>query len=155
MTSMDSVPKDGTVAEVAPDSLQKDDKPSSETVTLSKEQWETINNRLTRIESGAQSEKDRAVRKVSDKVEKLENDLRPVLERASREGKSVDDVLKELDASDEDEFRDNVRKLAKALSSGALLQPGSDTTIGNNGEVARIMQEYELSTNDPAVASLY
>lgn len=135
----------------APDSTQQGDKPSSgQQVVLTKEALDNLLNQA--VDRGKQAGKDRAVSDTNKRLDKLEGDVRPILERAQQEGKSVGDVLADLNRQQEADDRQVMRDFVNALREGKL--PGSVT--GNDQskgvDAAKVFEQVGLKSDDPDVA---
>jgi hypothetical protein len=97
----------------------------------------------------AQSEKDKGIKKVGERVEQLEGDLRSVLQSAAKEGKSVSDVLSDIEAQEERESRRVLLEMAKAFQSGNFPLPSSGGTEQKQGvNVDAVVKDLELDEND-------
>lgn len=148
----DSDPEGGTLeAPSSSGSNQQGGEQSSGQVTLSKGQLDQLLERIAKVERGAQSEKDRAVKRTNERMDKLEGDIRQVLERASKEGKSVDDMLKEIDQEEEAEFRRNVSRLAQVLPEGKLPAAPVGNGQAAGEEAAKVIEALKLDANSAEV----
>lgn len=144
----------GTEIEGAPSptgSAQGSDSGGSGQVALSKEQWDALQARLDAIERRTQSDKDRAVRKANERLDKLEEGVRPLLERAAKEGKSVSDVLTELDQQDEIEFKQAMREMLSAIKTGTLPIPAAGKPAGGGSDAAQVFVNKGLDLSEPDV----
>jgi hypothetical protein len=157
MTLSDSNSQAGTVGNQPAASAPQNVQPSSETVTITKAQWDAVEQKLQRLESGTQSEKDRAVRKTNERMDRLEGDIRPMLERAlqhTASGKTAAEALN-LVQSEQDEYqtRQALAEFAAAWKSGTLPAGFGAGTAGTQGvDVAQVLAEYQLDPKDPYVA---
>lgn len=106
------------------------------------QQFETLSRQL-------QSDKDRAVKKVGEKVDKLEGDLMQVLQAAKAGGKSIDELIDEQKQAEEADFRNVMKTMAQAFATGKFPQ---STSFGNGEQsgvdVSAVAKELELPAED-------
>jgi hypothetical protein len=95
-----------------------------------------------------QSDKDRAVKKTNERLDLIEGDLRTVLQQAQQSGKSVSDILTEMDATEEQEARRAFLEVAQQLRSGKF--PGQVQGSGQEQgvDVSKVLEELALSEAD-------
>ena len=112
-----------------------------------------FNKLMTQIESlrrSGQSDKDKGIKAVTERVDALSNDLKAVLQSAQGRGQNISDVLAELDEQEELETRRMMREFLASQKSGA---PRKES--GGSGselvDVAGIIAEYELDPEDTRV----
>ena len=159
MTLPDSTLNNGTQVEppTPPAPSANQNTPPSATVTVPKEQFEALVRKVDTLSKGAQSEKDRAVRRLEGDFSKLRDDLKPVLERATQlmsEGKSADEALTQVQSEQDDaEFKQNVREIATGIRSGTL---PNNTQAGQlqGDDMTATLQQYKLDGNDAQVNTI-
>jgi hypothetical protein len=158
MTLPDSSSQAGTAGNQPDASAQTQSvQPGSESVTITKAEWEAFNQKIQKLESGLQSDKDRAVRKTNERLDKLEGDLRPMLERAlqhTASGKSADEALR-LVQSEQDETvtKQALAEFAQAWRSGKLPEwIGAGTAQSQGVDMTSVLADYGLDPKDPFVA---
>lgn len=115
---------------------------------------ETVQRLQQQIDSlvrGSQSEKDRAVKKTNQRIDALETDIRTILQSAQREGKSVGDLLSDIEDAEERETRTLMREMASAFKEGRF--PGvPERQSGKQDNVAsEVLAELELDPEDMRV----
>ena len=124
MALSDSNSQNGTDGNQPSASNAQNVQPGSESVTITKADWDALQTRLQTIEKGTQSDKDRAVKKTNERLEKLEGDVRPLLERAlqhTADGKSPEEALRLVQSEQEDnQTRQAMAEFASAWRSGKL-----------------------------------
>lgn len=119
------------------------------------EQFQEIQRQLQLIQRIAQGDKDRAVRKTNERVDGLENDLKKVLQRASQEGKSANDVLTEIRQQEEEESRQLLAQMAKAWKDGRFPQAASQGSEAKGEvDVLEVIADFGLDPEDKRVAAL-
>src|SRR5688572_20935313 len=108
----------------------------------------TLNQSLEQFRRGLQSDKDRGVKKVAAEV----GELREILQNYAQGGKSVNDVLNDLEAQEEREARQAILETAKALREGKFPSFGSGGTGQEKGvDVNAIVSELEMDETDTRV----
>lgn len=158
MTTLDSDPKDGTTGAPNPaDSASAGDQPASNAASITKAEFDALLQKVSQLESLTRSEKDRAVKKTNERLDKLEGDLKPVLERAlelARGGKSTEEALTIANSEQEDALsRKTLLDMAKAWQEGKLFTPPSGNGSGQNVNVAEVISKAGLDASDPFVAA--
>jgi hypothetical protein len=99
-----------------------------------------------------QSDKDRAVKKVGQRLDAIEGDLREVLQTAKREGKSVDDVLADIESAEEREMREALREMARSFKDGKFQASGQGGSSKQTGvDVSEVLADLELDAEDTRV----
>lgn len=156
---MDSDPSTEPVAPpTASVSSVPGDKPSSATVTISKEQFDALQADVQLLKRGAQSDKDRAVGRLEKDFTKLREELKPVLERAATliaDGKSVEAALTQVSSEQDDaETRQAVRRIDEALRNGTLPAASVGNAAREGEDMTGLLTEYKLDGNDPTVNAI-
>lgn len=125
---------------------------SSEQSYVTVEQFNELKGLLTTLQRTTQGDKDRAVKKVGERVEALEGDLKQVLQLAQRDGRTISDLLADAEQAEQREFQRSMQEVAQALRTGkfpAASSHGSDATQGV--DVANVLKTLELDMNDNRV----
>lgn len=114
------------------------------------EQFNQIQQELQKLSRMTQSEKDRGIKAVTERVDALSNDLKAVLQSAQGRGQNISDVLAELDEQEELETRRMMREFLASQKSAAQSKEsgGSGSQLV---DVAGIIAEYELDPEDTRV----
>jgi DNA polymerase III gamma/tau subunit len=138
-------------------SAQQNVQPSSETVTITKAQWDTVEQKLQKLESGYQSDKDRAVKNTNERLNKLEGDIRPLLERAlqhTASGKTAVEALNLVQSEQEETVtKQALAEFAQAWRSGKLPDGfGAGNAQAQGVDVGAVLAEYGLDPKDSYVA---
>lgn len=159
MTTLDSDPEVGTGgAPTPPASGPEGDQQDSKAAYVAKAEFDALVKRLQRLESGAQSEKDRAVKRTNERLDKLEGDVKPLLERAAQliaKGSSPEDAIAQVNSEQEEELdRRAIRELVSALKSGTLPVPSAGTGQGQGAGVADVIAKAKLDPANPQVVEL-
>lgn len=157
MTLPDSNSQAGTSGNQPDASAQQNVQPGSESVTITKAEWEAFNQKLQKLESGLQSDKDRAVRRTNERLDKLEGDLRPMLERAlqhTASGKSAEEALRLVQSENEDNLtKQALAEFAQAWRSGTLPAGFGAGNAQNQGvDMTSVLAAYGLDPKDAFVA---
>lgn len=120
------------------------------TVALTAEQLtQILDQRFEAFRRSSQSGKDKAIKETNQRVDGLEGDLRAVLQKASQEGRTISDVLSDIDADEERQARQSILEMAKFFREGKFPEPGSGGTGQGSGvKVAEVVQELELPVDD-------
>lgn len=124
----------------------------SEYVTV--EQFREIQNQLRLIQRTTQGDKDRAVRATNERVDKIETDLKQVLQRAAKEGKSASEVVQEMNEQERSYNEQLITDMARAFKEGKFPQPASQGS-GSDGEVdmMNVIEDFGLDIEDRRVAA--
>ncbi len=122
------------------------------TASVTVEQFNQLQSQLETLRRSLQSDKDKAVKKTNARVDALEGDLRSVLQGAVKDGKSLTDVLSEIDAEEERQARQSILEMARIFREGKLPEVGS----GGSGQAAGVkaadvVQELGLPVEDVRV----
>lgn len=151
--AQDSAVDDGTQEEATSESSkQQSGQHSSSTETITVEQFRALQGQLTALQRSIQGDKDRAVKKTNQRLEGLENSLKEVLQTAKREGKSIDEVLDEVNHQETVETQNMLREMAIAWRAGQFPQKdlrGSESESGV--DVSEVLSELELDDSDVRV----
>ncbi len=154
--SLDSSSQSGTPGN-QPGSSDGQIQPGSESFTLTKAQWDALQGELQSLKSETQSNKDKAVRATNERLNKLEGDIRPMLERAlqhTANGKSAAEALSLVQSeNEENQTRQALAEFAAAWKSGKLPEGfGVGSTQAQGVDVGQVLAEYKLDPKDPYVA---
>ncbi len=131
--------------------------PGSDNVTITKAQWDALQGEIRTLKSETQSNKDKAVKGVNERLNKLEGDIRPMLERAlqhTASGKSAEEALRLVQSEQEqNQTQQALAEFASAWRSGKLPEFMSAGNAQNQGvDVAKVLADYHLDPTDPFVA---
>lgn len=149
ISNTDSAALEGTQGSQPKGSEGKAGQPGSEPEFVTVEQFKEIQKALDETRRLLQGDKDRAVKKTNERLDGVEKSLTEVLQLAKREGKSVEDLLSEVESQEEANFRKTMKDIAVAFQTGKF--PGQEPR--GNGEsqgvnVSEILKELELDVND-------
>jgi hypothetical protein len=112
-------------------------------------EFNKLQNQIETLRRSLQSEKDRGVKKVSERLDGLEGDLRTVLQNARQSGKSIEDVIADYDHQEEMEARQAVLELGKAFREGRFSAGQSGGSGSASGvDVQAVVSDLELDAND-------
>lgn len=153
MTKEADSPRDGTQG-AQPEGSESagNQNGSSQTDAVTVEQFNKLQAQLENLRRSFQSDKDRGVKQVREKVDGLENEVKELLRSAARSGKSAGDVLGELEEAEERESRQAIIEFARAFRSGqvpVVASPGSEAKQGV--DVSEVVRDLELDTEDMSV----
>ncbi len=156
MTSLDSANPQGTEGTPSPTASSESGQPSSETVNLTKAEFDKLQKRLERLENDDRSAKDRAVTKTNKRIEDLETKVNPLLERAAefiKGGDTPKDALQKAQNEQDDlEEKQLLREFLQGVKSGKLPAVETSGNVETKGvQVADVINEYQLDGNDPEV----
>lgn len=122
-------------------------KGSSKQEYVSVAEFNKLQNQIESLRRGLQSDHDKGVKKVNERVAALEGDLRTVLQSAMQKGQSIGDVLDAIEAEEERSTRQTLKEMADAFRSGSFQKP--DKAVEQNGvDVSSVVDELELDKND-------
>lgn len=110
-----------------------------------------LNKKFDQLLRATQSNKDRAVKKVGEKVEALEGDVRELLRVAQREGKTIQDVVTELDTAEERESRQLLLEMARSYREGNFPSQSSRQTAKQGVDVSEVLSDLDLDETDVRV----
>jgi len=160
MTNMDSSFAAGNEGVPNPDLSEGNVQPSSETVSVSKAEWDNVQKTLKRLEDTTRSDKDRAVKKTNERLDGLESKVQETLDRVlelmQEHGISKEEAMTVVKSQDEDiETKEALREIRQALREGILPAGlrGNAEPVGDR--VAEVAKEFELDPNSPEVISIY
>jgi hypothetical protein len=149
MSDKDSVVDKGTESETTDEGSDKaaSQRSSQQDADVSA-QIQQLNQQVQQLTRRLQSDKDRAVKKTNERLDVIEGDLRTVLQQAQQSGKSVTDILTEMDATEEQEARRAFLEVAQQLRSGKF--PGQVQGSGQEQgvDVSKVLEELALSEAD-------
>lgn len=110
-----------------------------------------LNQSIESLRRAMQSDKDKGIKRVESRLNSFEGDVRTALQRYAQEGKSAADVVADLEAQEEQEFRQTQRELVQALREGRVPGNGSGGTGQQGVDVSAVLAELELDANDTRV----
>lgn len=147
-TNKDSAVEEGTQGTPIPEgSDSSTGQRNSAAGVVTKEQYDALAREIESLKRGMQSEKDRAVKKTNERIDALQSDIQTVLREALNSGKSVGDLVKEIEESEEREFRQTLKELATSYRSGGE-QGKAQKQVVNTLE---IVKELEFDPEDMRV----
>jgi hypothetical protein len=154
--SLDSSSQSGTPGD-QPGGSDGQIQPGSETFTLTKAQWDALQGELQSLKSETQSNKDKAVRATNERLNKLEGDVRPMLERAlqhTANGKTAAEALNLVQSENEEyQTKQALAEFAAAWKSGKLPAGfGAGTTTSQGVDMNKVLADFGLDPKDPFVA---
>jgi hypothetical protein len=154
---LDSASVEGTDASQASAS-ESENVSSSGTVTITKEDFDNLKATVKRLEDDNRSNKDKAVKKTNERLEKLEGDVKPLLERAAdliAAGKSPSEAITQINSEQETiEERQVMREFVQAVKDGKLPTANTSGNVQAKGvNMAEVIKEYALDGNDASVIS--
>lgn len=152
MSVQDSAKPEGTADGQSAGSDKGNGQPSSEQVIITKEAFDSLNQTVQTLARQLQSDKDRAVKGVSQRIDGVEKDLKTILQLAEKEGKSVTDLIKAVEYDEEREFRETIKQMAQSFKNGGLPQQSSGGTGQSQGvDVNQVLKDLELDVTDVRV----
>jgi hypothetical protein len=149
--AQDSEVKDGT--EEKPNSESSNSKTgqrSSSAETDVVAQLNKLQTEFDKLSRRLQGEKDRAVKQTNQRLDVLEGDIRTVLQQAAQQGKTVTDVLSDMDEAEERETRQLLVEMARTFKNGGQ-QSGSRQEAQSGVDVSEVVNELGLDTEDASV----
>lgn len=124
---------------------------SGEAQYVTVEQFQTLNQSIENLRRSFQSDKDKGIKRVEQKVDAVEGDLRTILQQASQSGKSVGDILSELEAQEEREARQAMLEMSRAFREGKLSGDSRGSGQQQGVNTSAVMAELELDESDTRV----
>lgn len=122
---------------------------SSNTGTDSATQLKALQDKVDALARSLQSEKDKGIARTNQRIDKLEGDIKDVLRTAVKSGKSTQDLLNEIEATEEAESRQAMREMALAFKTGKFPAMGGGGSADQNGvDVSSVIRELELDPED-------
>lgn len=156
MTTSDSSLQDGSgTSPNVPSSSSVNVQRGSEAGTYTKAEFDALKARLDKFERDTQSNKDRAVKSTNQRLDKFENELKPLLEQAQKyisNGSSVNEAVAQVQVDQDKAERENaLYEMAMAFKSGKLPSTlaGNESTEGV--DVTEVITDLGLDPSDPAV----
>ena len=152
MTTKPDSGADGTQASQAEGSNttpnQKGSSGEEQYVTVA--QFQQLNQSIESLRRAMQSDKDKGIKRVEGRLDGIEGSVKEVLQSYSRSGKSIEDLVGDLQEQEEREFRSQQRELVEMLRTGRL--PGGSGGTGQQGvDVSSVLTELELPSDDVRV----
>ena len=156
MTTKPDSPADGNQEEATSDvseSVGNQMGSSGEAKYLTEEKFtQLFNSGLETFRRSLQSEKDKGIKKTNERIDMMEGDVKQILQLAKKSGKSVDEILSDIDAQEEAEARQATLEIAKMFREGKLPGVGSQGSEKTNGvDVNAVLNELELDESDTRV----
>lgn len=144
---------EGTVSAAnAEGSNQEGSTLSSNAVAETAKQIKALQDKIDAMSRAMQSDKDKAVAKTNQRIDRLEGDLKSVLREAMKNGQSVQDILAEVEQTEERETRETLRELALAYRQGSLSNDGGRGSQPSEGAHAtKVVSDLELDQTDVRV----
>lgn len=116
---------------------------------VTKEDFDRFQESLRRT---LQSDKDKGIKRVEQRVDAIDGDLKKILLTASQRNMSVGDLLGEIEQQEQEQDRLALRELTQAFRSGKFPQGGSDGTEQQRGvDVGAVLKEMEWDESDTRV----
>lgn len=147
----DSLPK-GTQEEANSESSDKEviNKGSSQPEYVTVAEYQKLANQIESLRRGLQSGKDKGVKRVEERVNAIDADLKTVLQSAASRGQNISDFLAEVEEQEERETRQLMREFLASQRQGA--SKGESRGGGEQAvDVTEIIAELELDTSDTRV----
>lgn len=152
MTAKDSTTVEGTQDSQSKGSDKPEGQQSSVATDVIVQQITKLQAQLDTLARQQQSGKDRAIKQTNSRLDALEGNLREVLQTARTQGKSVDDLLKDVDEAEERETRSLMLEMAKSFREGRFPGPAGRQPEGDKGTIAsEVLSELELDASDTRV----
>lgn len=101
----------------------------------------------------AQSEKDKGLKQLNQRVEGMETNLKAILQTAAASGKSAKDVIDEVNSAEEAFNRQVIAEMAQAWKSGQFVPASQGSGEKNEVDVDGVIEEFGLDTEDLRVAA--
>lgn len=153
-TDKDSALDKGTSEQPNSESSDKSNgQHNSEAEYITKTEFLRIEKQIQDMARLVQSEKDRSVKKANQRIDKLEGDIRTVLQTAVSEGKSVGDLLSQIERDEEAETRQLLRELALNAKNGLAPKSSGGTQEDGKVDASVVISELELPADDIRVKS--
>jgi len=142
----------GKTGTPTPAASQTESGTSGEQVVITKAEWNSLQKKIKALESEDRSMKDKAVKHVTEGLNRLEEKVTPLLERAAEyiaSGKSPAEAMSLVNSEQEaNEDKLALREVLQAIRSGKLptTSPGKVGEVGD--DTAQVFAEYDVSPND-------
>jgi hypothetical protein len=148
----DSEVLDGTQGAATPEGSNNNaGQPSSATDASVAGTIARLSQQVDALSRQIQSDKDRGVKRVGERVDKLEGDLRQVLQSAMQQGKSVGDLMGDLERQEDEEQRQIIRDLAQVVRSGQFPTKPAGQADSQGVNVSEVLETLELDPTDTRV----
>jgi hypothetical protein len=158
MGKTDSAELEGTQDSQSKGSNNKSGQQGSEPEYVTVEQFKEIQKTLDLVSRQLQSNKDRAVKHtnerlggVDERLDGVEKDLKQVLQLAAKDGKSVNDLLSEVESQEEADFRKTMKLIAESFKNGNPQANSFGSEKAKGVDVSEVLKELELDSNDVRV----
>ena len=150
MTTLDSTSQEGT--QESPNSEGSVSGNGQQSSYVTKEQFDSLMSRLDKFERAAQSDKDRAVKRTNERLDGLEAQVKPILERAAvlmKGGADPNEALTQAQSEHEEvELKQAMREFFKG---GKLPSQPEGNGESKGVDVQSVIAEYGLDLNNPEV----
>jgi hypothetical protein len=147
-TKLDSAEEGTQDSQSESSNTQANQKGVQATQYVTVEQFNSLNQGIEALRRSLQSEKDKGIKKVQAEV----GELREVLQSYAQGGKSIHDILGDLEAQEEREARQATLELAKMFRESRMSGSGSGGTGALQGvDVSAVLTELELDPTDTRV----
>lgn len=124
----------------------------SQATYVTADEFQKLQSQIEAMRRSLQSEKDKGVKRVEERVSAIEGDLKSVLQNAAKQGRSITDVLEEIDATEERETRQAMLEMARAFREGRFPQAEPvGNGQGSGVDVDAVLKELELDDGDVRV----
>lgn len=150
MSTMDSTSQPGTQPQPSGEGSQEGSGQQSSFVT--KEQYDALLNRFEKFERTAQGDKDRAVKRTNERLNELEAQVKPILERAAvlmKGGAEPNEALSQ--AQNEHEEAELKQAMRDFFKGGALPSQPAGNGESKGVDIQSVIAEYGLDLNNPEV----
>lgn len=148
MSNKDSAELEGTQGSQSEGSNNNAGQQGSEQEYVTIKQFNEMMGKIEGLSRTLQGDKDRAVKKTNQRLDGLESNLKAVLEKANLEGKSISDLLSQVEADEEKEFRQTMLEVAKSLKGGSANDVERGSAAGSGVNVAEVLKDLELDETD-------
>lgn len=116
------------------------------------QQLTKLQQQFDALQRQTQSGKDRAIKQTNQRLDALEGDIRQVLQTARSQGKSVDDLLRDVDEAEERETRQLMMEMARSFREGRFPgQPERQSGENQGSFAADVLSDLELDAADTRV----
>jgi len=154
-TSSDSSLPDGTNEAPTSPSSTGNVQQGSENSQHTKADYDSLKARLDKMEREAQGNKDRAVKRTNERLDKFEDELKPLLESAQKyitAGSSINDAIEQVQKDHSRSEADAaLREMALAWKSGRLPNSPAGNGQSEGVDVTEVLNDLGLSLDDPVV----
>lgn len=150
MATVDSTSQPGTQPQ--PNGEGSTEGSGQQSSFVTKEQYDALLSRLDKFERTAQGDKDRAVKRTNERLNELEAQVKPILERAAtliKGGADPTEALSQAQTEQEEaELKEDMRTFFK---TGTLPSQPAGSGAGKGVDVISVIGDYGLDMNNPEV----